>query len=375
MRVVVDYRPALRARTGIGEYVHELARAIRCTAPDGESLTLFSSSWADRVDASVTADLPDVQIVDARVPVRALTWAWHRLEWPPVEWFAGRCDVAHSPTPLLMPTKRAAQVVTVFDLFFLDRPGDVGGAGRRDFAELTQHHVRRADQVIAGSTYAAELVAGRLQVPRERITATPLGAPPWARSVRQSRADSLGSSILFIGTLEPRKNLGLLLDAYAALVTARTDTPPLVIAGRVTPEAQPWLSRLEVAPLAGRVSLRGYVSDAERRALYAEARVVALPSLDEGFGLPALEAMACGVPVVAAAVGALPEVVGDAGIVLPADAPRAWTAALDHCLDDDVARAMRDRGLARAALFTWERAAAATRDAYAAAIARRARRV
>jgi glycosyltransferase involved in cell wall biosynthesis len=122
------------------------------------------------------------------------------------------------------------------------------------------------------------------------------------------------------------------------------------------------------------VTVTGYVSDAARRALYADARAVVVPSLDEGFGLPALEAMACGVPVVATPVGALREVLGDAGLFAPLGAPDAWAAALDACTDDSRLRDLAARGLAQAARYRWSDTAAATLGAYRAAVATRAER-
>lgn len=371
VHVVVDYRPALRARTGIGEYVHEVARALAATTGPSRALTLFSSSWSDRIDPSVPGDLPGASFVDRRVPVRTLTWAWHRLGWPPIELLAGPCDVVHSATPLLVPATRAAQVVTVFDLHFLHRPDQVEGAVRRDFATLARAHVARADHVLAGSAYAAALVARELGVPAERITSTPLGAPAWAAEVRRQRRAAVDGPFLFIGTLEPRKNVGVLLDGYARLRARRAGTPALVVAGRITDAAHDWVARAAASPLAPHVTFTGYVSDGERRALYARARAVVVPSLDEGFGLPALEAMACGVPVVVSPVGALPEVVGDAGLYAAPDAPDAWADALEACLDDARAAAMAARGLARAESFSWTRAAEVTWGAYD--TARRAR--
>lgn len=374
VHVIVDYRPALRARTGIGEYVHELARALAASAPPGERLTLFSSSWADRFMPEVAVDIPAAARVDRRVPVRALTWAWHRAGWPPIERLAGACDVVHSPTPLLVPARHAAQVVTVFDLHFLHAPAQTTGAVRRDFARLARDHVRRADHVLAGSAHAASLVGSELGVPSDRITTTPLGAPGWAAEVRAARGRAVGSTILFLGTLEPRKNVGRLLDAYAALLARQPAAPPLVLAGRPTPAAADWLERLQTAPLAGRVRTLGYVDDETRRGLYRDARMLVLPSLDEGFGLTALEALACGVPVVASTAGALPEVVGDAGQLVDPHDTAAWTAALASLLDDRAALAQGAGGPARAAAFTWTAAAAATRRAYASAVnARRAR--
>jgi glycosyltransferase involved in cell wall biosynthesis len=374
VHVIVDYRPALRARTGIGEYVHELARALGTTAAPGDRLTLFSSSWADRLPAALATEIPAAARIDRRVPVRALTWAWHRAGWPPIERLAAACDVVHSPTPLLVPATRAAQVVTVFDLHFLKAPADVSGPARRDFPDLVRDHVSRADHVIAGSDYAAGLVTGELGVPAARVTTTPLGAPPWAAEVRTARGTTPGTTVLFLGTLEPRKNLGVLLDAYTLLLAARADVPPLVLAGRATAAAAPWLARVAAPPLAGHVQVLGYVDEATRRRLYREARVLVLPSIDEGFGLPALEALACGVPVVAAAAGSLPEVVGDAGTLVDPREPAAWAAALAAVLDDDRARQLAARGPARAAAFTWAATAARTRDAYGAAVAARQER-
>ncbi len=372
VHVIVDYRPALRARTGIGEYVYELARTLAASAGGSRSVTLFSSSWADRVDPRVARDIPGATVVDFRVPVRALTWAWHRLHWPPIERLTGTCDVVHSPTPLLVPAARAAQVVTVFDLHFLHYPDQVAGAVRRDFAPLARAHVARADHVIAGSAYAAALVARDLGVPAHKITITPLGPPAWAADVRAARLGRRGDRFVFIGTLEPRKNVGVLLDGYARLLARRPDVPPLVLAGHVTEGARDWAARAAVAPLAGHVTLPGYVSDTERRSLYTHARAGVVPSLDEGFGLPALEAMACGVPLVVSPVGALPEVVGDAGLYAPADAPAAWADALDACLDDTRAADLAARGRARAEAFSWARTAEATWRAYETAV--RARR-
>ena len=374
VRVLVDYRPALRARTGIGEYVHELARALTSGAGASVDLTLFSSSWRDRVAAEVTAELPRVRVVDRRIPVAALTWSWHRRGWPAIEWLAGAQDVVHSPTPLLLPARRAARVVTVFDLYFLTQPAAVHGATQRDFAALVGDHVRQADHVVAGSHYAAGLVTGALGVAANRVTTTPLGAPEWAADVRATRGTSTGRTFLFLGTLETRKNVGLLLDAYELLLARRRDVPPLVLAGGLGAGGDAWVDRATRAPLASHVTLTGYVSDTRRRALYADARAVVVPSIDEGFGLPALEAMACGVPVVATPVGALPEVLGDAGLFAPLGAPDAWAAALDACTDETRVRNLSARGLRQAARYRWADTAAATLIAYRAAVATRSER-
>ena len=150
--------------------------------------------------------------------------------------------------------------------------------------------------------------------------------------------------MLFIGTLDARKNLGVVLDAYEQLAAQGRRVPPLVVAGGDGPGGEAWLERMRRAPLSAAVTYRGYVPDAEREALFDGARAVVLPSWDEGFGLPALEAMAAGIPVVVSNRGALPEVVGTAGVLVdPAD-PQAWAAAIERLAhDDDWARAIAAR--------------------------------
>lgn len=369
MRILFDYRPALRRRTGVGEYAHETARALVASAPAGERLTLFSSSWKDRLAPGV---VPGADTIDARVPVRALHFVWHRLEWPPVEWLAGAHDVVHAAHPLLMPSRRAARLVTIYDLDFLDAPERTRAEIRRDYPSLAGDHARRADRVITISTHTAEGITARLGVPQSRISICPPGGPAWPRRTAEPGASGC---ILFLGTLEPRKNLGVLLDAYGALLTARPDAPPLVLAGQIPAEAADLVRRTRARPFAGHVELPGYVADDEKAALFRRALVFVLPSHNEGFGIPAIEAMTVGVPVIAANRGALAETVGDAGaLVAPDDAP-ALTHALTTILDDSARRDhMREAGWAHATRFTWARTAAGVRDAWQLARERHAER-
>lgn len=372
VRVLIDYRPALRERTGVGEYVHQLARALARHA-DGEpdELSIFTSSWKDRPRPDLAAELPGVTVIDRRVPVRVLNWAWHRLGWPKVELLAGRSfDLVHSPHPLLLPSA-AAQVVTIHDLDFLLHPERTAAEVRRDYPQLVRKHARLADQVIVSSRYAADEVTRRLNVAVDRIAICPPGAPEWAGAPRPIPA---AGYILFVGTLEPRKNVGALLDAYTALLAKNPNAPRLVLAGRATAHAAPWLQALSRPPLAGRAEHLGYVSPETRRSLYENARLLVLPSHIEGFGLPALEAMAMGRPVVASRAGALPEVVGDAGLLVDPSDTVALADAIDRVISDEtMARRLADRGLERARRFTWEATARAVRQAYRAAVARRRR--
>jgi glycosyltransferase involved in cell wall biosynthesis len=379
--VLIDYRAALRERSGVGEYTHQLVRALLAGFPPNANrpldLTLFSSSWKDRLPP--TAELAGAATVDRRVPVRVLNYAWHRLEWPPAEDIAGgRFDVAHSLHPLLLPARNAAQVVTVHDLDFLAHPKRTRAEIRRDYAALARDHAQRADAVVVVSHFTARQVERQLGIEADRLVVCSPGAPDWP----PREAPPAAGYVLFLGTLEPRKNIGGLLDAYEWLLDSRSArperaspgaaaVPELVLAGKAAEEGRPWLERIARPPLAGHVRHIGYVDPSKRRALYEGARFLVQPSFEEGFGLPVLEAMTLGVPVIAANRGALPEVLGDAGpLVDPEDAVDLG-AAMRRMIDDEAfAGACAARGASRAHEFKWERTAQQVYTAYEYAIRR-----
>jgi glycosyltransferase involved in cell wall biosynthesis len=381
VRILVDYRPALRERTGVGEFVHELSKALSDRSGEGahDEIALFTSSWKDRPDPALASQMPSVKIVDVKVPVRGLVWSWNRLEWPPVEWFSGPYDVVHSQSPLLIPTSHAAQVVTVHDLDFLRHPDQMEAEIRRDYPALARAHAARADAVIVSSQYAAGEVMRELQLDPARVHICPPGQPHWAPDVRERRQrlahrnPGEGGHILFMGTLSLRKNVGTLLEAYAALRDRMPDAPPLVLAGHRTPASARWEARCEEAPLKGHVTITGYVDTAQRIDLYANARMLVLPSYEEGFGLPVLEAMACGVPVVISSRGSLPEVAGAAATPIDPDDAGGFAAQMQALLDGDAGGAIA-RGIEQAAHYNWNACAAAARRAYRSAIENHARR-
>ena len=371
MRVLVDYRAALRARTGVGEYIRELVRAYAAQYGH-DAVAVFSSSWKDRAPAGLATDL-GVGVVDRRIPVRVLNWLWHRAEWPPVEWLASSADVVHAAHPLLIPARRAAQVITIHDIFFLTSPERTRAEIRRDYPVLAPSHARRAHAIITSTVHARTIVSERFQVAPERIYVCPPGRPIWKTLGRRPNVPAQGH-ILFLGTLEPRKNIGTLLDAYELLLARRAGAPRLLLVGQSTADAAPWLARLQRAPLLGRAVHTGYVPDRERESLFAGARLLVLPSLDEGFGLPVLEAMSAGIPVVASRRGSLPEVVGDGGTLIDPSSAQELSDAMERLIADDRwATTQAEAGLARSEAFSWTAAAATLHTAYRDAIARRER--
>jgi glycosyltransferase involved in cell wall biosynthesis len=368
LKIVLDYRPALRARTGVGGYMHELVCAY--TRVHDDDVSLFTSSWKDRPAAALATELR-ARVVDRRVPVAVLNFLWHRAGWPPIERLAGPADVVHAAHPLLIPARRAAQVVTIHDLFFLSRPDATHAEIRRDYPSLTPVHAQRAHAIVTSSEYTRRQVVERLGVDGDRVYVCPVGAPSW-RALGGKPNVPRDGYFLFVGTLIARKNVGTLLDAYERLLAAVPSAPPLRLVGGETPDASSWLARLQRPPLRGRVHHEGYVAPGRMEALYAGARALIMPSLDEGFGVPALEAMSAGVPVIASNRGSLPEVIGSAGTLLDAADTGGFAEAMARAArDDEWAAAQGRAGIERARAFTWPTTARRLREAYGAAVARR----
>jgi glycosyltransferase involved in cell wall biosynthesis len=376
VRILVDYRPALRERTGVGEFVHELVKALAAEAErdPGDRVAIFTSSWKDRPAPELASEMPSVRIHDARVPVRVLVWAWNRMAWPPIESLAGSHDVVHSQSPLLIPSTTAAQVVTIHDLDFLRHADQMSAEIRRDYPALARSHAARAHGVIVSSQYAAGEVTRELQIDPARVHVCPPGRPEWADEVRaRRRQSSPRKHILFMGTLSVRKNVGTLLEAYARLRSRTPDALPLVLAGHRTPASARWEARCEEPPLKGHVTITGYVDSARKTDLYADAAMLVLPSYEEGFGLPVLEAMACGVPVIVSSRGSLPEVAGAASAPIDPDDADGFARAMQSLLDGDDETAGA-RGIEQAGKYSWPACAAAAKRAYQSAIEVHARR-
>lgn len=366
MHVCIDYRPALREGTGVGTYVRGLlAGLVRCH-PEAE-YSAFSASWRDRL--SLDADLAEIRPLDVKVPVRALDWLWHRRQWPPIERWAGQVDVTHSPSPLPLPSRHARTVVTVHDCYFLRCPDDVSGIVRRDYVPLVRQAIHRADAVVVVSeTTRAEL--GELtDLPDERVHVTYNGVADTFRPVPDATdlvRRQLGLErpfMLFVGRREPRKDMPTLLAGFAALLDQFPDLE-LVFVG---PEGAGWgdIWAQALPNLTSRIRILHHQPAAVLATLYSAAEILLLPSRWEGFGLTAVEAMACDTPVVAARAGALPEILGDAAEWFDVGDADGLAAACSRLLQDSGRRAdFVERGRERAALYTWDRTATLTYDLY-----------
>lgn len=358
MRVAVDATPLLGVRTGIGGYVEHLVTELAGLP----GIRIRAAAFSVRGRSALRALPPAVRAVHRPVPARLLHRAWLRGDRPPAEWLTGRVDVVHGTNFVLPPPRRAAGVVTVHDLAFLRFPELVDHASLR-YRELVPRAVRRAAVVLAPTRAVAAELAEAYGVADERLRVTPLGVDAtWLDAAPTRPAGMPTEYVLAVGTLEPRKGLSVLLAAYRALLADVPDVPPLVLVG-----PPGWGPQLDTSGLRDRVILPGYVDAATLRGLVAGAATLAFPSRYEGFGLPPLEALAAGTPVVASDLPVLREVLGShARFATPGDAD-ALAAGLRDTLENPPSAQCRAAGREHAATFTWRRCAETTLAAYRAA--------
>jgi glycosyltransferase involved in cell wall biosynthesis len=362
MRIAVDVSPLSRPRTGVGSYLRGMVDGLSRVCGEDDSVLGFAVA-SRRGRRSIGESL-------AGLPLELKTWwapyphawrtAWSRLQWPRVEQLVGRVDVLHLSDWMVPPQRAGVRAATVCDLVPLRFPEWTTPRTRAMVGAKLVHAAETCDVVIAISSFTAADVVERLGVPEERVTVAYPGVDP--RFCADGPAESRSAPyVLAVATLEPRKNLGTLLDAFAILRGSRPELE-LVVAGPAGWGDVPSLDRPGVAAL-------GYVDGARLARLYRGAGALAYPSRFEGFGMPVVEAMASGLPVVASAHPSLDEAAGDAALRADPESPEELAAALEQALDrpDE----LRGRGFEHARRFTWEACGRAVRDAYLAAEERR----
>ena len=353
----------LEGRTGLGRYQVAMTHAL---AARDEHTHVLLGPFEPGVPDPSWARLPIVRVGGDRRLLQA-SWTWRQR--PAVPEDLG-IDLVHVLDATLAVPTALPLVHTVHDLFPLQHPAWSRPRSTALFRAVMRS-VRGADRVLAPSRAVATAVVRRLEVPPAHVEVVPEGVDDRFRTVRPGpvHLDGLdlapGGYWLALGRPTPRKHLGVLVDA---LVRAGGDRP-LVVAGPDGPAAQVLRARARAAGVADRLVVTGFVPDEVLPELVAGARALLHPSLAEGFGLPPLEAMAAGVPVVVAPSPAVCEVVGDVALRRGADDVAGWAAALDALdRDDALVTDLGRAGRKRAASFTWEAAAAATAEVHAACL-------
>ena len=383
MIIGLDAIPLTETKTGVGHYAFELARALAAASPADEFELIYPSRY-DTVGlrAEDGSALPP-NLRAARVRVGAVGRHWWSIGLPR-HLRSGRVDLFHGTNYDVPLWGGRPSVLTVHDLAAFVRPETMLARRALRLRRRLPLMARRAAHVLTPTECVRREACELLGIAPSKVTAVPeaprgIFRPLGARESRAllARLDVGGDFILAVGTIEPRKNLATLLRAFELL--ARDAATPhdlrLVLAGRAGWLHEDFLQQVSSSALRERILFTGYVTDAELCALYSSCRVFAYPSLYEGFGLPPLEAMACGAAVVASRIGAHLEVLGEeaAALVAPEDGD-ALAAAIKRLLADEAARAALSRaGRERASAFTWERTARETLAVYAEVLKRAAR--
>jgi glycosyltransferase involved in cell wall biosynthesis len=305
------------------------------------------------------------------IPARAMYMIWNGLRFPAVETLLGGMDVYHATNYFLPPSRRARRILSIYDLAFLVQPEWSSPKIVGPFSRSVRRFAHEADLLLAASESTRNDIVKLLDVPEDKVRVIYGAANPSLKPVPRDEAQRVVAErfgirdpyVLFAGTIEPRKNVLGLIRAFRALTKSLPHQ--LVLAGTVGWNAESTLSAIRDPGLAGKVVLTGFVSFDELSALYSAADVFVFPSFYEGFGLPVLEAMTCGCPVIASNASSLPEVGGDAAMYFdPSDVEGISDAIARVVSDADLRSSMIAAGHDQANRFSWRSCAEATLSAY-----------
>jgi len=379
MKVVLDGTPFLLEKTGIGHYTENLLTQLRQSRPELELALFCISLRGGHRLKGVFADLEGIELKGYKLPANFLyyTW-WKRTALFPAESLLGDFDIFHATNYQAPALRKARLVSTVHDINFVRFP-EMQSKGIRRFISSLPRLLERSQVVLADSHFTARELAETCELSPEKVRVVYPGLNPvfMQEPSEEEMETALRAYCLtppylaYIGNLHPRKNLATLLEAYSLLCQGGLEHQLAVIGGgglgRLNnTEYRKLMFRVRDLGLEERVVFTGYVPDERLKSLLSRADMLVFPSIYEGFGLPPLEAMACGVPVITSSRSSLPEVVGDAALLLedPLD-PEEIAARVEAVISDEALRTgMVEKGRKRARAFTWERAAGEVLQVY-----------
>ncbi len=379
MKIGFDGRPLFTTTRGIGVYMWRLLENLLEMDPEllvslhlrREVKEWFTHGYQG-LGPAIQAQNPDRVFICERTfpPIRVLRWFWRSSDFLPLDSSLGGIDIYHATNFVTPPLRKARGVVTIYDLIMLLPEYCVPLYQK---AEL-KRYISRADTVISISEHTKRDIITTFGIPEEKVRVILLAADERFRPLDDkdaiqrvlSRYGVAGDYILYTGPMELRKNVPALVKAYALLKAEKNVPHNLVLAGnKGGGHYEEVMAIIQREGLEKSVLFTGFVADYDLPYLYNGASLFAFPSLYEGFGLPPLEAMACGCPVVTSNTSSLPEVVGDAGLMIDPTRPEELAEAMGRILEDRALHGeLRERGLARAAEFSWKKCAAETMDVY-----------
>ncbi len=368
VKVCLDIQPAIAQRAGVGRYTRELAKKLLCLRGD-DDISFFCFDFSNM---AWRADIPEILQQVRRfslVPGRIMQASWRVLKWPPFNQLAGYADVYHFPNFTIPPLRRGRAVVTIHDASFMRHPECAEKANLSHLSKHIRSTVRRADAIITDSTFSADEIVSLLGADPARTHAIPLGVDkafaPLPSDQTRPVLERLGITrpyLLTVGTIEPRKNIPFLISLFEALSDF---DGMLVLAGMPGWNFDPILTRIRQSRRRDSILWLKYVADEDLPSLYSSAIIFLTASLYEGFGLPPLEAMACGTPVVSSSGGALREIAGPAAVIIENYDVDAWIVAIRTLLYDTSRRRVAiEKGLEYSRKFTWAETARLTWQVY-----------
>jgi len=372
LRIAIDVTSLLPEATGVDVYMLRLLEHLGRVDRDDEFRVLVNYEDRHRLDGLLPENFAVVPFSLRPRPARLFS---QQIALP-LDASIHRVDVIHSPS-FIMPWYRGAarHVLTVQDMTFFTCPdAHIPLRRSRLYRRAVCLSIRRADVVVAPSHFTKRSILDQVPgVPPESVHVVPHGvAGGFTTETLADRGETvrrrLGlppAYLLFVGTVEPRKNLARLLDAYRQLVLSSAPAEHLVMAGRLGWQYDDVLARIDDPVLRGRVHRLGYVDAEDLPAVYRGARLFVYPSLEEGFGLPPVEAMACGIPTISSATSALEGNLRGAARLVDPESVDALADAMRELLSDETERdRLRSLGLQRAAQFDWDASARATLRCY-----------
>lgn len=377
MRLLMNGIPLLTSRGGIATYIYFLSLALQRVHNEVEIEYFYGKYFSALLKESTEGSLNGLMKASRSSP--SIATALHRLKELLFRVrLPSNIDLYHETNYIPMPFN-GPTVVTVFDLSLHLYPRMHPKSRRKYFERCFYKRLPWASHFITISEATKSEMVQHLNINPEKISVTHLGINSTFKNVSEEAAKGVlsryglvyGSYILYVGTLEPRKNVTTLMQAYALLPKATQKLFPLVLAGRKGWMMESLEEDLKKLDIVNEVVVTDFVTELHLPALYSGATVFVYPSLYEGFGLPPLEAMACGTPVITSNVSSLPEVVGDGGICIdPYDAKRL-KVEIQYVLEDVSHREnLSQRGLSRCKRFTWDACARETMGAYSMALSK-----
>jgi len=380
MLIGIDGLPLCELKTGVGHYTFELARALAELAPEDSFNLISHTPFASQVKEEIAHQTLPANLFLVQKKTGALDRFW---------WTAGlprylkqsRFALFHGTNYDVPLWSACPTVLSIHDLSLQLHAGTHERRRVRRARRRLPLMARAATMIVTHLEAVRQEIIEHLGVPPARIVAVPAAPRTIFRCVPveetthiRKRLGIEDEFILFVGTLEPRKNLQTLVRAFGEILRATKHRPQLVIVGKKGWLTNDLFAGIEASGLADKLCLTGYLTDEEMRALYSSCRVFVYPSLYEGFGLPPLEAMVCGAPVIASRIASIAETTGDAACLVEPTDVSALALSIVSLLED---RGERERlsvaGLKRAAEFTWKRTAEETREVYAEALRRHGR--